>query len=248
MIIQQGYQRSAFLNSTNNISVAVYSGFNNITQYFGLRKTNEILSEENALLRQKLLNLSSRDTLMGPSCNLFSKDSAFMVIPAKVISNSIHKQKNYLLINVGKNEGIGPDMAVITSGGVVGQVVFASEKYSTVMSMLHRDMRINARVKKNNHLGNLQWDGMDYRHGILTDIPSHVSLDMGDTIVTSGNSFIFPENLLIGTVEDYMSIKGENFNKARVGFTVDFNRLTFVYVIKNHEFQNEFNTYNRTDQ
>lgn len=245
MIFQEGYQRTAFLNSTNRISASVYKGFHNISQYFGLRKANEMLARENAGLRQQLFGLNRQNLMADTVRSTFFPDTSFTVIEAKVISNSVNKQKNYLLIDKGKNAGVEPDMAIISPDGVVGLVVYASAEYSVVMSALHRDIKINARIKKNNHLGNMQWNGLNYRTGLLTDIPSHVSVDKGDTIVTSGNSFIFPSGLLIGTVEEYISIRGENFNQARIRFSSDFNSLTFVYVLRNKNRKAQTDTFNQ---
>jgi len=88
-------------------------------------------------------------------------------------------------------------------------------------------------LKKNRHLGNIEWEGKDYRWGILTDIPNHVRLDKGDTIVTSGNSFIFPEGLVIGRVKDFKQQSTEKFNKATINFSVDYNNIHHVFVITN---------------
>jgi len=160
-------------------------------------------------------------------------DSSFRYIGARVIKNSINRQKNYLMLNRGTKDGIGIDMGVVSVDGVVGTVIRVSENYSLVMSVLNISNRINARIKKNGHTGTLEWDGKNYRKGILTDIPTHVMMFKGDTVVTSGNSHIFPENVMIGTIDKYISEKGNKFNKATVDFSVDYNNVYYVYVISN---------------
>lgn len=137
------------------------------------------------------------------------------------------------MIDKGTNHGISTDMGVITSTGVVGTVVEVSENYSKVMSVLHIQNKINARIKKNRHLGNMEWDGKSYRQGLLTDIPSHVKLAANDTIVTSGNSYIFPEGLVIGTILDFDPQSSMKFNTAAVQYVVDYNSLHHVLVITN---------------
>ncbi len=226
-VVQNNYQRAAFLNTTNRLTGSVFSAFNNITEYLTLKKANDELSAENARLHD-LLNSSflNNDTLV-----YHKKDSLFSYIAAKVISNSINKQKNYLMLDKGSREGVKPEMGVITANGVVGTVVQVSEHFSWVMSILHVNNRINARIKKDRHLGNIEWNGKDYRRGLLTDIPPHIQLSMGDTIITSGNSLIFPEGILIGTVEKYNKDQGGKFNTATIDFSVDFNNLYYVYVI-----------------
>jgi rod shape-determining protein MreC len=137
------------------------------------------------------------------------------------------------MLNKGTLHGIKKDMGVICPTGLVGTVVDVSAHFSRVMPAINTSNKINARIKKNRHLGNIEWNGDDYKYCMLTDIPSHVRLSKGDTIITSGNSFIFPEGILIGTVDEYESKAGEKFGSARVRFSVDFNKLYYVYVITN---------------
>lgn len=201
----------------------------NISEYFSLRKTNVQLAEENRLLRLQVE--SSFNTT--DSNRYIQADSLYTFVYAKVIKNSVNKQKNYLMINKGKNHGIEKDMGVITSSGVVGTVVEVSDNYSRVMSILHIQNKINARIKKNRHLGNIEWDGKNYNKGLLTDIPSHVILDPGDTIITSGNSYIFPEGLIVGTVDEFSQESSKKFNTALINYAVDYNSLHHVFVITN---------------
>ena len=181
---------------------------------------------------------SKKANIILTDSNSFFKDGTLykhqcLYVVAKVISNSTNKRKNYLMLNKGNIHGIRRDMGVITSTGIVGTVIDISKNFSIVISVLHINNKINARIKKNRHLGSIEWDGSDYRKGLLTDIPIHVRLYMGDTIITSGNSHIFPEGIIIGTVEEYFSKQGDKFNKARINFAVDYNKLYYVYIIKN---------------
>jgi rod shape-determining protein MreC len=200
-----------------------------VSEYFILKKANQQLVKENIKLRKQLAE-SFREV----DSNIFiQKDSLFGYIGAKVIRNSVNNQKNYLFINKGSKHGIRKDMGVLTPEGVVGTVVEVSDNYSRIMSVLHIQNKINARIKKNRHLGNMQWDGKDYRVGTLTDIPNHVQLFPGDTIITSGNSLLFPEGIEIGIVENYHSNPNDKFSTASVKYTVDFNRVYLVYIIVN---------------
>ena len=226
-VVQNSFQRATFLNATNKLTGSVFAAFNNITDYLTLKKANQDLAKENA----RLHNLLSSSFLYTDTLVYYRKDSLFSYISAKVISNSVNKQKNYLMLDKGSRQGIKKEMGVITTNGVVGTVVEVSEHFSWVMSILHINNRINARIKKDRHLGNLEWDGLDYRRGLLTDIPPHIELVEGDTIITSGNSLIFPEGILIGTVNNYYTGQGEKFNTALINFSVDYNSLYYVYVI-----------------
>jgi rod shape-determining protein MreC len=228
-VLQNNIQRATFLNSTGKVTGSVVTAFNNISEYLTLKKANEILAIENARLR----NLLPESSLITDKQEYFSKDSMFRYISAKVISNSINHQKNYLMLNKGSRHGIQKDMGVITSDGLVGTVVDVTPQFSRVMSVLHVNNKINARILKNNHLGTVEWPGSYYRSGKLLDIPMHVELYPGDTIVTSGNSLIFPEGIMVGIVEEYNILPNEKFNTADIKYAVDYNNLYYVYVIVN---------------
>jgi rod shape-determining protein MreC len=228
-VLQNNHQRATFLNSTGKITGSVLLTLNNVSEYLTLKKANEKLVEENARLRNQL----QESFLTTDKEEHYSRDSIYRYIGARVISNSVNHQKNYLMLNKGSRHGITKDMGVITSDGIVGTVVDVTPQFSRVMSVLHVSNKINGRILKNNHLGTVEWTGNYYRYGTLVDIPMHVQLYSGDTIVTSGNSLIFPEGIMVGTVEEYNILPNEKFNTASISYAVDYNSLYYVYVIIN---------------
>jgi len=151
---------------------------------------------------------------------------------AKVINQTVNKQHNFLTLNKGSNVGIRPEMGVISADGVIGIVVNVSKKFSTVISLLNLDFRVSAKLAKNNYFGSLHWDGKDYRKVKLDEIPYHIDVNRGDTVITSGYSSIFPEGIVIGTVSN-SEVKGGNFYEIEVDLSVDFKSLAFVDVISN---------------
>jgi rod shape-determining protein MreC len=100
------------------------------------------------------------------------------------------------------------------------------------MSLLNLDFKLSARIKSNGYFGSLSWDGRDYRYAILSEIPQHVLVNVGDTIETTGYSAIFPEGVIVGTVSDYEKFGGD-FYKISVLLMADFKKLHFVDVIGN---------------
>jgi len=156
----------------------------------------------------------------------------YTYIPAQVISNSVNKQYNFVTIDRGSNHGIKPEMAVISPRGVVGVVYSVSANYATVISLLNRDFMLSVKIRKNNYFGPLAWEGINPEIASLTEIPYHVNVQKGDTIVTSGYSTIFPEGLLVGVVSDFQ-IEKSNFYRINVELSEKFRQLTYVYVINN---------------
>ena len=224
------FQRSRIISTTGNITGKFNQVYSNFSDYFNLKNANQQLADENARLRSML---RLRTKAIPDSLEVFEISSTLHYVAAKVISNSVQFRNNYFMLDKGYRAGIKKDMGVITSNGVVGIITDVSENYSSGISVLNKDAKISGRIKKNDQLVNISWDGRNYRLGDIQHIPSHVNLVPGDTIITSGNSQIFPENIMIGTVE-YIDEELENlFKKGKVRFSVDYNRLTYVYVVQN---------------
>jgi rod shape-determining protein MreC len=135
------------------------------------------------------------------------------------------------MLNKGHNQGIENHMGVIMGNRIVGQVVSISNHFCWVMSLLNKDSKISGKFKKNDQLVNIEWSGGNYQIGEVKEIPKHVVIHIGDTIITSGNSDIFPEGLLIGTIDHFTIAQEENFNYATIRFSTDFNSLSFVEVL-----------------
>jgi rod shape-determining protein MreC len=190
-----------------------------------------MLSEDNAKLHSNLLT----SFYTADSTSFYLHDTIYQLeyryISAKVISNTTNKRNNFLMLSKGRKQGIENHMGVIIGNRIVGQVVSVSEHFSWVMSVLNKDSRISGKFKKNDQLVNIEWNGGSYRIGDVKEIPKHVMIEKGDTIITSGNSDIFPEGLLIGTIDEFTIAQDENFNKAQLLFSTDFNSLSYVEVI-----------------
>lgn len=226
------YQKSIAVNATNNITGGVYSVYNSFSQYLSLKQTNRKLAEENA----KLLSLQ-KSSFIKTDNRVFVYDDTlyrqqYEYISSKVINNSTNMSSNYLMLNKGSKHGIKKDMAVICSQGVVGIVDDVSENFTSVRSLLHPKSKISAKIKKNNYVGTILWDGKDFDKASLKDIPTHVKVKAGDTIITSGFSFMFPEGIMVGVIENVQTKKGNDFYIISVKLSTDFNNIGYAYVIK----------------
>lgn len=227
------YQKAQFVNSSNSATANILKTSAAIEEYFYLKTENENLAKENAELRNMLISskmLISNDLHM---VNIQKLNQKYFYTTAKVVNNSTNRRNNYLTLNKGSIHGIKKNMAVISSTGTVGQVQEVSKNFCTVMSLLHSKTTISAKIKKDGSYGPLTWRGESYNYATLSDIPTHVSLKKGDTIVTSPYSVTFPENILIGTVESFERESGKPFYSVEVKLSTDFKKLTNVHIIKN---------------
>ncbi|RUT79297.1 rod shape-determining protein MreC [Ancylomarina longa] len=231
LVNYNNYQKTQFLNSSNFISGGIYEKIAAVTDYLSLSTSNEELNRENT----RLNNLLAASFKMSVDSSYLYNDTLYqqqyIYRTAKIINNSVNKQLNYITLDKGEVQGIKPEMAVVTEKGVVGVVKSVSRNFSTVISLLNNRLRISAKIKKNNYFGSLSWDGKDYRRARLYEIPFHVPIQPGDTILTSGYSSIFPEGLLLGTVDEVQPSSGSNFHQIVVLLSNDFKSLSYVKVV-----------------
>ncbi len=236
MFNYNNYQKVMYLNSSSAVTGAIYNSFNSVFSYFSLAKVNEELAAENAKLRSHLKedNEELKTIVENENTAFVSEDSAlFRFVSAKVINNSVNKPFNYITLNKGRKDGIKPDQGIITSDGIVGVITDVSESYSVGLSLLNQRWSVSAKLKKNGFLGSLLWSGDDYRYAELMEIPFHVELTLGDTVTTSGYSSIFPEGIMIGTIQDFNKPSGENYYEIEVKLITNFKALSYVEVIEN---------------
>jgi rod shape-determining protein MreC len=227
------YHKSKIISSANFFTGGIYEKINNINEYFGLRKQNEELALENARLKSLLFNQT--DTTKLPKIDTIRGVNKINVIVSKVIHNSYSIHENYLTINDGETSGVKPDMGVINSAGIVGIVDKTSKNYATVISILNINSKINAKIKKSNHFGSLVWNGKSTGFVQLIDVPRLAGVRKGDTIVTGGQSIIFPENIGIGTIDKVYIDNETNYYTLDIKLFNDMTNLGHVYVIKNKD-------------
>ena len=232
-IQSHSYHRSTVVNSTNVLTGSVFEKVSEVKTYFGLREQNNKLAQENATLRKILFNQKDSTTIL-------KKDSLkgydkIDVIQSKVINNSYSVSENYLTINSGSLQGIKEDMGVVNSQGIVGIVEKVSPKYATILSVLNVKSKINAKVKKSNHFGSLIWNAKNAGYVQLIEIPRLASVKNGDTIVTGGNSRIFPENIPVGIIDKIYTDTETNYFTLNIRLFNDMTNLNHVYIITNKE-------------
>lgn len=237
-------QQEIYINSANTISGAIYQRYSKIMRFAELSVVADSMAAENARLYARLGNAKFSDYLVRDS--ILVKDSLnkvkqrYTYIAANVISNSISLPNNYITLNRGSKHGIKPGMGVISSKGVIGIVRNVSENFSQVMSILHQQSRISASLKKTGYFGTMRWrNPSNITYMSLETLPKHSIIEIGDTIQTSGYSYIFPEGIPIGKVENYQVEPGSNYYTAKIMLFEDLGRLRYVYVVDNIMFEEQ---------
>ncbi|MCC9167754.1 rod shape-determining protein MreC [Pontibacter harenae] len=235
------YQGAAFFNSASKYVGQVLEFQSGVTDYFRLAAVNSTLARENATLRQELMaykRVQLADSTAEMDTTYFAASDTLREVPyvlhaGRVINNSIRRSNNYLTLSIGTAEGVKPGMGVISPNGVVGRIKTVSEHYATATSLLHSQMLISAKIKKDDTFGTIKWTGGDYRNALLDYVPLHVKPAIGDTVVTSGFNTVFPEGIMLGTISSVEKEADKSFYTIKVLLSVDFAQLSYVYVVEN---------------
>ena len=209
------------------ISGSTSSIYSYINSYFNLRQENNKLIEENLELKKNESQFIDKSDTRDISENKIDK-----TISAKVILNSVNKSKNIIVINKGELNGITKEMGVISSKGVVGIIKNITDNYSSIVSLLNTDLKINAILKNTSTIGSISWNGLDPKVVQLNDIPLSSSIKLGDTIITGGMSFYFPKGIPIGRIENYNNTSLEGYYSIDVSIFNDFSSLSNLYILQ----------------
>lgn len=226
-------RNSTFCTSANFITGAIYNATWSYVRYTNLREENDMLMEQLLNARRKSSIFYAADTATFKNQNDSTGKLKYRVITASVLKNSTNRSNNFMTLDVGEKQGVRPDMAVVSAAGAVGIVVNTSENFSLAISLLNNKVGISAKLKNSNFYGKLNWDGEDYHTAILHEIPNHVPIQSGDTVVTSGYSAIFPPGIPIAVIDSFVRNSDDNFYSIKVRFTTDLKCLSNVFVIEN---------------
>jgi rod shape-determining protein MreC len=227
------FHRSEFVRHSSDWVGSIYGKRDQFSRYLRLGEINDQLALENAMLRSLLPeNVSHVDTAS------FTQDDTLSYVKytfknAKVINATINRERNYLTLDLGRLGGIKQEWGVIANGSLVGIVSSVSEHYSVVMPVLHSKFLGSVKMKGSGDFGLLAWPGGDPMIADVKEIPKHVNVQVGDTVVTTGYASHFPADLLVGFVESLDDRAEDNFHRIKVKLSTDFRKLNYVQVVSN---------------
>jgi len=223
------------------VSGIIYKKQSDVVYYFGLRKMNDSLLNENARLRKEMDQIHSIDTLrdtlvhrkMAPDDTSVHivKYADYVYRTAKVINNSTTSSDNYITIDRGSKDGITKGMAVISGTGIVGRVEHVSAHFASVLSILSSKQTVSAKLKDGT-TGYIKWEEKQPDVLIMTDLPQQAKIKKGDSVYTSVFS-IFSPDILIGTVLTIETVKKNAMQILHLQSSTNFHNLQYVYVIEN---------------
>lgn len=207
----------------------IYAFVSDVKAYATLKTTNAQLQTENGWLWQRLLQVTETSSVLSvPPASA----QQYTLVPAKVINGSIIHTKNYLTLNKGAKHGLMPGMGVISAKGIVGRVKAVSANFATVVTLLHTDVLVAARLAQSNIIGTVQWNGKTPFSAQLLYVPRHVTVVEGEAVVTSGYNATFFEGIPIGCVKRVVLRPEAPFYEIELSISTDFSTLHHVYVVQ----------------
>lgn len=237
LIVQfNNYQNAKMFTSANSVAGNLFAAITDVNSYFALKSENARLLQYNKELNGQVTALKARlaqhqDSAM--VATLPHKANGFFYNSATVVNNALNAVNNYITIDKGTADGVEAEMGVFCNEGVVGIIYTASEHYSVVIPLLNSKSSISCRVKGSDSFCTLQWDGSDTRYSYLVDLPRYTKFEIGDTVVTSGFSSIFPADIPVGIIERTEDSDDGMFAQARVELFTNFATLRKVYIVGN---------------
>ncbi|MBQ2413335.1 MAG: rod shape-determining protein MreC [Rikenellaceae bacterium] len=230
------YAEARLLSTSNSIVGGVYGSISGVSEYFGLRKRNRVLLDEMAALQNELTRYRESEVYKELDSLGAEVETKFSYMTARVVRNTVNRQHNYLTLNKGQRDGVEADMAVITpDGAMVGYVVSCSERYAVAISILNTNFNASGKLAGDGHSGSIYWDGFDVHRVKMHELSKYAPVEVGDTIVSTGYSHFFPEDITIGYIEHLEVDEPTSSFKVELRLAADMTRLNDVVLIKNFD-------------
>ncbi len=256
------HTRARLLAKATQVVGAGHEALAGIRKYFRLERENRELLEYSASLQERLacyeasyeapapavpsvLRAAADSTIADDADSLRTHRSEevgptlgggqYRTLTASVISNTINKSENFLVLNRGIRDGVKREMAVLSSGGaIVGYVVDCTERYAVVLSILSSSFRTSGKLNDSGYFGQIYWDGTDPHTVLLGDLSKYADPQPGQEVVTTGSLF-FPDGIAIGRVIDArLDETGTNYT-ARVELAARLSGLSHVVLVENRD-------------
>jgi rod shape-determining protein MreC len=237
------YTQAKILSRANSVVGGLQRSVFSVKHFFTLRSENEMLSARVAELEHSLAAYREREANMATdTLSMAQIDSAFVeqltqysYTPARIISNTINRNRNYITLNRGRQHGITEDMAVISpDGSMVGYIVGCSDRYSVAISILNDKFTTSGKIVGDDHFGSITWNGRSPHKVQMSELTKDAEFEVGAPVVSSGLSHIFPEGVKIGVVESFSENDNQTSFDVVVRLAADMTKVSNVLVISNN--------------
>ena len=236
------YTQAKILSRANSVVGGLQRSVFSVKHFFTLRSENEMLAARVAELERSLASYRERESnSVTDTLSMAQIDSAFVeqltqysYTPARIISNTINRNRNFITLNRGRQHGITEDMAVISpDGSMVGYIVGCSDRYSVAISILNDRFTTSGKIVGDEHFGSITWNGRSPHKVQMSELTKYAEFEVGAPVVSSGLSHIFPEGVKIGYVESFSENENQTSYDVVVRLAADMSKVSNVLVISN---------------
>ena len=232
------YQGSVWFTQANSVAAQVHEWEAYILSYLRMPAENAALTQRNIqlqynndVLRHELADLRADSSVTQKA--QAQALSGMTLIPARVVDNSVRQKDNMLVINVGSNDGVQPEMGVVSGTGVVGIVSQVTPHYALVMSVLNSHSSISCRLRGTEYFGYMKWKGGRTLRASMDEVPRHARIKKGDVVETSGFSAVFPPGIFLGKVAEIHNSSDGMAYELEILLSTDIANIRHVNVIQN---------------
>jgi len=221
---------------TNLVTLAPFQGVSeNLKSLVRTTQTNKWLRKQ---LLEKELEITFAREALEQNARLrdslgFSQRKMYELIPAELEAIDPKRRDNAVIISIKSGYDVTTEMAVVNQSGLVGKTTNVLGQNITVELLTSPNCKVAARDQSTRALGIIKWEQGIYLY--LDNVPISDSVNIGDTIISSGLGALFPAGLPIGVIEGIEVPKREFFKRITVKPFVNFNRLDELFVLKNRE-------------
>lgn len=209
----------------------VQSGFSFIPNVFEIQKENKRLRETNINLSNEISQLkeSKLENIRLNQLLSFRQKHDYSMATARIVGKTLIQTRNNITMNVGERDSVKVGMPVITDKGLVGKIVAASEDYSIAQILLNKDLKISAKDQRSRVDGIVGWEGGDRL--LMKNVAKSSDVMIGDIIITSEYSNVFPQGIPIGYVTSVGTVDNL-FKKIEIECFVNFETQEEVFVLR----------------
>lgn len=232
--------------SMQSVAANIFGGDTKQT-YDELAENNKTLEEENASLRSQLVDYydtKRENARLWRYYDLKKENPNYEFLPASVIRRDPNDDFYSFTIDMGSSDGVSVNDPVITENGVVGRIYETSLNTSTVKTVLSPETKIGAIDSRTTDSGVITGNAKycDDNLMIFTGISANSTLAVGDIIVTSGLSGVFPVNLVLGEIKELTFDSYDTTQIAVISPYEDIRAVSDVLVLTNFNGKGEIKT------
>ncbi len=196
-----------------------------------LERENQALREKNlelSLQVESMLNLQNENIALMEMLE-FKKNKKFIIKSAKVVNKGIQPNLLSIIIDRGTADGVVDDLPVLTPKGVVGKTIEVSRNNSIVQLISDANFRLSTRILPSGATGILRF--INGETAEIREVQKNVVVNIGDKVVTSGFSDIFPAGLPVGTVKGVYQDRGSFQKVVSITLPNDLNAFQHAFII-----------------